>query len=545
MFVMVPDIEEPYSTYMGTIQPYSGDMGTIQPYSDVCTCLLINTTSKYATTRPRKMRRSLLHFAKRLWSSEDSRRMICEGCKNDPITRKTLCKKCIRKSTVCNTCYNQLMKSNELTRRSSEKWSSSMVHSFTEPDIPHATPEPSNTEKLLKLSTVKTCEQDESPTSADTYHTPICKSMSFDFSFSGGIGNNKHSSSSEEYVSCSDEPKCPVVSCSNEPKIDNRTQALCRRSVNHSYESISSLDVSNEERSPSVSNEERSPRGLSRTGPVLAQRPSITRTAAVEIEDVSVVKVKHASMDDCEILLPHLTDISIKKLAVLQEDKKQQHLSLLCEEVLPEEEKEKEEEEEEEVKRSVRIAEQENQEYSRPCSLQSLELQHPTVEETPAYYIQDLQSVVSVSMQKSESQLKRSLSVASTTRLQRKLSKRLAPIPVQKQTSPDRPDRSFLRKKYDSESSHPDTDTSINLSKSGMRECDVKMFGSLYMERLEQEIRAIAVLKEIENKNNITFRDRLKGALDQHEQLAADLESVRKELRECMESYRCLSETFV
>ena len=37
-----------------------------------------------------------------------------------------------------------------------------------------------------------------------------------------------------------------------------------------------------------------------------------------------------------------------------------------------------------------------------------------------------------------------------------------------------------------------------------MRECDVKMFGNLYMERLEQEIRAIAVLKEIENKNNIT-----------------------------------------
>jgi len=203
-----------------------------------------------------------------------------------------------------------------------------------------------------------------------------------------------------------------------------------------------------------------------------------------------------------------------------------------------------EEEEEGCVKRSVRIAEEDNQEYSRPCSIQSLELQHPTVEETPAYYIENLQ--MSVSMQKSESLLKRSLSVASTTRLQRKLSKRLAPIPVQKQISPEG-NRSFLRKKFDSESSDVQcsTDNAINLSKSGMRECDVKMFGNLYMERLEQEIRAIAVLKEIENKNNITFRDRLKGALDQHEQLAADLENVRKELRECMESYRCLSETFV
>lgn len=251
-----------------------------------------------------------------------------------------------------------------------------------------------------------------------------------------------------------------------------------------------------------------------------------------------------------EIILPHLNEISIKKLAMeaLHEETRNKeiqveakHLSLLCEEVLSE----CEEEEEGPVKRSVKINEEENEEYSRPCSLQSLELQHPTVEETPAYYVENLQTVVSVSMQKSERELKRSLSVASTTRLQRKLSKRLAPIPVQKQSSPDG-NRSFLRKKFDSESSYPgDNHNGINLSKSGMRECDVKMFGNLYMERLEQEIRAIAVLKEIENKNNITFRDRLKGALDQHEQLAADLENVRKELRECMESYRCLSETFV
>ena len=287
------------------------------------------------------MRRSILHFAKRLWSSEDtnSRRMICDSCKNDPITRKTLCKKCIRKSTVCSTCYNQLMntKSGDLKRRSSDKWNSSpMVHSYTESDIPNIKPFDnrtlpntssntdacrSNTDKLLKLKSVNTSiEEDQSPTdtSIETYHTPICKSISFDFSFSGGIGTNnisrgKYSSSSEEYVSCS------------EDKIDNRTSYIqsknstpqglnnqsknsksslrssksslrsSKHSINNSYESIASLAVSTISVEKGGISVERPKGGLTRKAFVSpVHRPSITRCNAVEIEDeeMSVVKVR-------------------------------------------------------------------------------------------------------------------------------------------------------------------------------------------------------------------------------------------------------------
>ncbi|XP_063680823.1 uncharacterized protein LOC134816042 isoform X3 [Bolinopsis microptera] len=196
------------------------------------------------------------------------------------------------------------------------------------------------------------------------------------------------------------------------------------------------------------------------------------------------------------------------------------------------------------VKRTVRIAEEANIEHSRPCSL---ELEHVTVGEvTPTVYVKDKNDVIDESIQKSESVLKRSLSV-SNSRLQRKLSKKLLNKERNSSNSDETGAPVFLRRNRSSSSvdkSSPPPDLKL-MANAGLAMEDIQAFGLMYVQRLENRMRNIDAMKELEKQHNISCRERLKTALDTHEQLSAGLEDVKRQLKECMEKYRFISETFV
>ncbi|KAL5259020.1 hypothetical protein ACHWQZ_G009479 [Mnemiopsis leidyi] len=195
------------------------------------------------------------------------------------------------------------------------------------------------------------------------------------------------------------------------------------------------------------------------------------------------------------------------------------------------------------TKRTVRIAEEANIEH-RPASL---ELEHVTVGEvTPTVYVKDKNDVIDESIQKSETVLKRSLSV-SNSRLQRKISKKLLSKERNNSQSDEAGAPNFLRRNRSSSSvdkSSPPPDLNL-MTNAGLALEDIQAFGMMYVQRLENRMRNIDSLKELEKQHNISYRERLKTALDNHEQLAAGLEDVKRQLKECMEKYRYISETFV
>eukprot|EP00116_Pleurobrachia_bachei_P007688 sb/3467950/ len=174
----------------------------------------------------------------------------------------------------------------------------------------------------------------------------------------------------------------------------------------------------------------------------------------------------------------------------------------------------------------------------------SLEVEHVTIGEvTPTVYVKDRNDIVDESIQLSESVLKRSMSI-SNSRLQRKISKRLAS--AQEDEAPVVPEElpSFLRRNRSSSSvdkSSPPPDLKL-LATSGLKPEDIAAFGTLYVQRLENRMRNIEALKELEKQHNISCRERLKYALDTHEQLASGLNEIKRQLQECTDKYRLCSE---